>query len=141
MKMFQVKLLNSNAIVPTKATPGSAGSDLYAAEELIIPSKKWKAVSTGISIRIPTDCYARIAPRSGLAFKNGIDIFAGVVDSDYRGEIKVIMMNNGESDFEVKIGDRIAQIIFERIYEGILVEEDELDETKRGEGGFGSSGK
>jgi len=139
--MFQVKLLNSNAIVPTKATPGSAGCDLYAAEELIIPSKKWKAVSTGISIRIPTDCYARIAPRSGLAFKNGIDIFAGVVDSDYRGEIKVIMMNNGGSDFDVKIGDRIAQIIFERIYEGILVEVEELDETKRGEGGFGSSGK
>lgn len=139
--MFQVKLLNSNAIVPTKATPGSAGSDLYSAEELIIPSKKWKAVSTGISIRIPTDCYARIAPRSGLAFKNGIDIFAGVVDSDYRGEIKVIMMNNGESDFEVRIGDRIAQIIFERIYEGVLVEVEELDETKRGEGGFGSSGK
>ena len=139
--MFQVKLIKSSAILPKKATLGSAGFDLYSCVSEIISPKKWKAISTGISISIPNDCYARIAPRSGLAFKNGIDVFAGVVDSDYRGEIMAILMNNGENDFVINPGDRIAQIIFEKIHNIELEEVDELSETQRGEGGFGSSGR
>lgn len=138
--MFKVKLLNSSAIVPKRATSGSAGMDLSASENTTIPANKWKAVGTGISIKVPNDCYARIAPRSGLAFKNGLDVFAGVVDSDYTGEVKVILMNNNTEDFQVNIGDRIAQIIFEKIYVENFVVVDELDATQRGAGGFGSTG-
>lgn len=84
--------------------------------------------------------YFRIAPRSGLAVK-GIDVGAGVIDCDYRGPVKVLLINNSKSDFEVKKGDRIAQGIFERIVEVIFNQTDNLGETKRGEGGFGSTGK
>jgi len=139
--MFNVKLLNSNAVIPSRATSGSAGLDLSSCEDNEIPPRKWKAISTGISIRVPNDCYARIAPRSGLAYKFGIDVFAGVVDSDYSGEVKVILMNNGDEPYSIKVGDRIAQIIFEKIYTNELIEVDELDQTNRGTKGFGSSGK
>lgn len=139
--MFQVKLLNSNAVVPTRGTTGSAGLDISSSENTEIPPRKWKAVSTGISIGVPSDCYARIAPRSGLAYKYGIDVFAGVIDSDYTGEVKVILMNNGDEPFKVNIGERIAQIIFEKIFTNDLVEVEELNSTQRGSGGFGSTGK
>jgi len=139
--MFQVKLLNSNAVVPTRGTPNSAGLDISSSESTEIPSRKWKAISTGLSISVPADCYARIAPRSGLAYKFGIDVFAGVVDSDYTGEVKVILMNNGDEPFKVNIGDRIAQIIFEKIFTDGFVEVEELNSTQRGSGGFGSTGK
>jgi len=137
--MFLLKILNSSAITPKRATPGSAGLDLFACENDSVPPKKWKAISTGISIKIPNDCYARIAPRSGLAFKNGIDVFAGVVDSDYRAEIKVILMNHNDIEYKINQGDRIAQIIFEKIYTNDFIEVEELDETQR-IGGFGSTG-
>jgi len=140
-KMFLIKRLDPNAKIPTRATPGSAGLDVHALSEDLVPAKKWKAISTGISIKVPNDCYARIAPRSGLAFKNGIDVFAGVIDSDYRAEVKVILMNNGDKDFNISGGDRIAQIIFEKIFTEDFREVEELDETQRGEGGFGSTGK
>ena len=138
--MFEVKKLVPHAIIPRRADEGSAGLDISSAEDVIIHSKKWLGVSTGIAISIPTDCYARIAPRSGLAFNKGIDVFAGVVDSSYRGEIKVILHNNGENDFNIKKGDRIAQLIFEKIYHTDLVEVQELTTTTRGTGGFGSTG-
>ena len=138
--MFKVKLLSFDAKVPTRATEFSAGLDLSSIEDTIVPANKWIAIPTGISIQIPKDCYARIAPRRGIAFKHGIQVGAGVVDSDYTGEIKVILFNHGSSDFEVKKGDRIAQLIFEKIYTDYFIEVEELDDTVRGEGGFGSTG-
>ena len=138
--MFEVKKLVVDAVVPKRATEGAAGLDLSASEDSIIQAHKWNAVPTGIAISVPRDCYARIAPRSGLAFKKGIDVGAGVIDSDYSGEIKVILFNHGDEDFIIKKGDRIAQIIFEKIFINELVEVEELTFTKRGASGFGSTG-
>jgi dUTP pyrophosphatase len=138
--MFKVKKLNSDAIIPTRATDGSAGLDISACEDKIIHSDNWDAVDTGIAISIPKDCYAKIAPRSGLAFKHGIDVGAGIIDSDYTGPIKVILFNHGSNDFIIKKGDRIAQLIFEKIYIDNFIEVEDLNETVRGSGGFGSTG-
>ena len=138
--MFEAKKLVSDAIIPKRATEGSAGLDLSASVDFVISGHKWNAVPTGIAISVPRDCYARIAPRSGLALKKGIDVGAGVIDSDYSGEVKVILFNHGDEDFIIKKGDRIAQIIFERIFMNELVEVEELTFTKRGDGGFGSTG-
>jgi dUTP pyrophosphatase len=138
--MFKVKKLSPNAIIPIRATEGSAGLDISSIEDTIVPAKEWRAVSTGISISVPIDCYARIAPRSGLTFKKGINVGAGVVDSSYTGEVKVILFNHSNEDFEIKSGDRIAQVIFEKIYINDLIEVDELDSTERGDNGFGSTG-
>lgn len=140
--MFAAAKTRDTAVIPTRATPGSAGYDLSAAEDATIEPHTWKAVDTGIAIQIPTDCYARVAPRSGLAFKLGLDVFAGVVDSDYRDSIKVILMNHGTQPFVVHKGDRIAQLVFERIYTPDLREQTyaELTHTERGQGGFGSTG-
>lgn len=141
--MFRVAKLNPNAQIPQRNGKGDAGYDLFAVEDAVIDPQHWKGVGTGITLEFPSDCYARVAPRSGLAFKKGIDVFAGVVDSSYRGEIRVILMNHGVHPVEVKVGDRIAQIIFERIYTPDVLEEapfEELTNTDRGEGGFGSTG-
>jgi len=97
-------------------------------------------VRTGLSIAIPENTYARIAPRSGLAVKKFLDTGAGVVDYDYRGEVGVVLFNHSEEDFEVKVGDRIAQLILERISMAGCVEADELFDTERGGAGFGSTG-
>lgn len=139
--MIQVKLLTENSKLPSRNTPTDAGLDLYSSETLLIRGREWKAVSAGISISVPDGYYARIAPRSGLAYKYGIDVFAGVVDSGYRGEIKAILYNAGEKDYLINIGDKIAQLIIEKCYnwEPELVEN--LNDSERGENGFGSSGK
>ena len=139
--MFKVQLKHPNAKVPIRADEGCAGYDLSAVEDIIIPSRTHRMVETGISIQFPRDCYGRIAPRSGLAAKYAIDVLAGVVDSSFRGTLKVILMNNSPDEFVVKSGDRIAQLIFERIYtpSGLQVV-DSLDDSSRGEKGFGSSG-
>jgi len=139
--MIQVKLLTEDAIAPTRNTPTDAGLDLYSSETILIKGRSWKAVSAGISIAIPNEYYARIAPRSGLAYKHGLDVFAGVVDSGYRGEIKVILYNAGEKDYLVNAGDKIAQLIIEKCYLWDPVVVDELSNTERGNNGFGSSGK
>uniref|UniRef100_A0A6C0CS42 dUTP diphosphatase n=1 Tax=viral metagenome TaxID=1070528 RepID=A0A6C0CS42_9ZZZZ len=140
---YKVFLKHSDAVFPTSATYGSAGYDLSSCVEDVVPAHKWKAIETGIIVQFPSDCYIRVAPRSGLAFKKGLDVFAGVVDSDYTGTIKVILMNNGDEDFIVKKGDRIAQMIYERIYKPtleIVSSMADLEETIRGAGGFGSTG-
>jgi dUTP pyrophosphatase len=97
-------------------------------------------VSTGIAIGIPNGTYGRVAPRSGLAAKHGIDVGAGVIDPDYTGEVKVILFNNSDNDFEIKKGDRIAQLILEKVLTPEIKELGELAKTLRGEGGFGSTG-
>lgn len=138
---FKVQLKHQDAKVPTRVDDGCAGYDLYSVEDIIIPSHTYRMIETGVSIQIPCDCYGRIAPRSGLAVKYGIDVLAGVIDSSFRGSLKVILMNNNSNEFIVNKGDRIAQLIFEKIYipfELQLVSS--LDESTRGEKGFGSSG-
>ena len=106
----------------------------------VIPARGKGLVKTDLSIAIPRDTYARIAPRSGLAWKHFIDTGAGVVDYDYRGNVGVILFNHAETDFEVKAGDRVAQLILERIATPEVVEVDDLEATERGAGGFGSTG-
>lgn len=138
--MIQVKLLTKNSKLPTRNTSTDAGLDLYASETLLIKGREWEAISAGISIAIPDGYYARIAPRSGLAYKHGIDVFAGVVDSGYRGEIKVILYNAGEKNYLVNTGDKIAQLIIEKCHLWDVLAVNELNESDRGERGFGSSG-
>ncbi|ORX78238.1 deoxyuridine 5'-triphosphate nucleotidohydrolase [Anaeromyces robustus] len=135
-----IKKLSEHAFIPKRETEGSAGMDLRSAYDEIIPPNSRKLVKTDLAIRVPKDCYGRVAPRSGLAIKHFIDVGAGVVDSDYRGNLGVVMFNFGEKEFVIKKGDRIAQLILERIYIPEVVEVEELDETSRGAGGFGSTG-
>ena len=111
-----------------------------AASNCIIPSRGEGTVGTGLVVSLPPGTYARIAPRSGLAIRNFIDVWAGVVDSDYRGEIKVILFNHSAEDFAVQAGDRIAQLILEKIETPQVKKVAALDDTDRGAGGFGSTG-
>lgn len=141
--MFRVSKLNEHAKVPVRGRDGDAGYDLSSCENVVIPARHYGTVDTGIAIDIPSDCYARVAPRSGLACKHGIQVGAGVVDSNYRGSIRVLLFNHGPEPFEVKSGDRIAQMIFERIYTPESFQEvayEDLTNTVRGANGFGSSG-
>ena len=142
---LNIKKLNDNAKVPTYGSDYAAGLDLYSSVDLLIPSNTRKLVSTGISIAWNGDdaknYYLRIAPRSGLSVKNNIDIGAGVVDYDYRGELFVCFINNGNSDYSINKGDRIAQAILEKINRFDIIQEvNNLEGTNRGEGGFGSTG-
>src|SRR5882672_5070599 len=135
-----VKLLSEKATCPIWSSEGAAGFDLYSAESVTITPGKSSLIKMDISIVIPGGTYARIAPRSGLAVKNMINTGAGIVDYDYRGEIKVLLFNHGEKDFHVTEGDRIAQLILERIITPPVMTVEDLDDTERGEKGFGSSG-
>ena len=143
MSELKVYLRSEKAKVPTKGSALAAGYDLYSSEEAIIPAHGQGLVSTDISIIVPVGTYGRVAPRSGLAVKHGISTGAGVIDADYRGEVKVVLFNHSEKDFEIKQGDRIAQLVLEQIINADIKEItlEELDNTERGEGGFGSTGK
>ena len=139
---MKIKLLVEGAKTPFRANKMDAGADLCSVEDAIITPLERKAIGTGISIEIPEGYYGRIAPRSGLAYKNGIDVLAGVVDSSYRGEIKVILFNTDkENNFEIKKGERIAQLIIEDHFNFEFDVVEELTYTERGSGGFGSTGK
>src|SRR5690242_3590488 len=107
---------------------------------MVIPAKGKAIVPTGLSIALPEGTYGRVAPRSGLAVKHFLDVGAGVIDFDYRGPVGVVMFNFSEVDFQVKIGDRIAQLILEKVFLAEVKEVNNLDDTLRGENGFGSSG-
>jgi len=135
-----VKKLSPDATIPTRGSAFAAGYDLYASKSTTIPARGKVLVSTDLSIATPEGTYGRVAPRSGLASKNFIDTGAGVIDADYRGEVKVLLFNHAEADFEVKKGDRIAQLVLERIYTPEVLEVAELEASVRGAGGFGSTG-
>ncbi|OIR56390.1 MAG: deoxyuridine 5'-triphosphate nucleotidohydrolase [Amphiamblys sp. WSBS2006] len=138
---FCVKLLNPDAQVPKRGSAFSAGYDLCASSDSVVPARGKGHVKTGLSVSIPNGYYARIAPRSGLAAKSSIDVGAGVVDSDYRGEVVVILFNHGEEDFAVKKGMRCAQLIITKILTPeIKVVEEHGEKTGRDAGGFGSTG-
>ncbi|KAE9596103.1 putative dUTP diphosphatase [Lupinus albus] len=138
--LLRVKKLSDNAVLPSRASPFSAGYDLSSAVVTKVPARGKALVATDLSISIPEGTYARVAPRSGLAWKHSIDVGAGVIDADYRGAVGVILFNHSDVDFEVKIGDRVAQLILEKIVTPDVVEVHDLDSTVRGSGGFGSTG-
>jgi len=121
-KYLQVKRLSENAIIPTRGSPNAAGFDLSSAEDTVVKAGRVGVVKTDISITCPEGTYARIAPRSGLAVKKFIDVGAGVVDADYRGPVGVVLFNFGSDDFIVEKGDRIAQLILEKISMAEVVE-------------------
>lgn len=140
--MLRIKLLRANSKVPTRSNPNDAGLDLYAAHSMLINPLHRAQILTGIAMAIPVGWYGRISPRSGLSWVNGINVMAGTVDSDYRGEVKVILLNSDmKKEHFISEGDRIAQIIIQRmeLWEPIVV--DDLDGTDRGDGGFGSTGR
>lgn len=130
--------------LPAYMSPHAAGMDLYAAvaAELVIPPGEWKLVPTGLSLALPEGYEAQVRPRSGLALKQGVSVLntPGTVDADYRGEVGVILMNHSRTDLTVKRGDRIAQMIINKIERIEFEEVKELPESDRGAGGFGSTG-
>ncbi len=128
--------------LPVYATAQSAGADLHAREELTLAPGEIKSVGTGLHIQLPDGYEAQIRPRSGLALKKGISIpnAPGTVDSDYRGEVRVILVNLGAEPFEIRRGDRIAQMVIAPVTQALFRPVDFLDGTKRGSGGFGSTG-
>ena len=154
MDVIKVKLKAEGGVTPPAyATAGASGMDLRASEAAVIKAGKRgiaviKAgkrgiVGTGLYIELPEGYEAQVRPRSGLAFKHGVTVLnaPGTIDSDYRGEIRVILINLGEEDFAIEPGDRIAQMVFAPVTKAELETADELGETARAEGGFGSTGK
>ena len=128
--------------LPAYATAGAAGMDVLAAEDVTLEPGARHAVATGLALAIPAGFEIQVRPRSGLALKHGISVpnTPGTIDSDYRGELKVILINLGASAFEVRRGDRIAQLVLAPVVRASWLKVDELDATMRGEGGFGSTG-
>ena len=128
--------------LPDYATAGAAGMDVLAAEDVTLAPGARHAVATGLALAIPPGFEIQVRPRSGLALKHGVTVpnTPGTIDSDYRGELKVILINHGSADFAVRRGDRIAQLVLAPVVRASWLKVDELDETARGEGGFGSTG-
>ena len=130
--------------LPAPASPGSAGLDLRAAietEQVVAPGERVQ-IPTGLILELPAGWEGQVRPRSGLALRHGVTLLntPGTIDSDYRGEVKVILVNLGQEDFRVTRGDRIAQLVVARVAQVVVVETDSLASTRRGDGGFGSTG-
>lgn len=144
MKVRMQRLHSHDLPMPRYMTSGSSGVDLYAAidENLPLPPGQVRLVPTGIAIAVDDDYEAQIRPRSGLALNHGITLLntPGTIDADYRGEIKLIVINLGDKEYILKRGERIAQMVFTRVEKAEFIEVDTLDETERGIGGFGHTG-
>lgn len=140
---IRVKKLTSEAIVPSYQTKGAAGFDLHSVEELTLEPGKRAMVATGLAFSIDEGYEVQVRPRSGLAYKYGVSVIntPGTIDSDYRGEIKVLLINHGEEPFAIKKGERIAQAVVKEVVLADFTEVEELDDTERGSGGFGSTGR
>jgi dUTP pyrophosphatase len=138
---LRFRKLHELARLPTRGSRLAAGLDLYSVEVLTIQAGQRAVVGTGLSVAIPEGFYGRVAPRSGLAIEQGLDVLAGVIDSDYRGEIRCALINHGSEPVLIEVGQRIAQLIIEAIATPEPTWADELEETARGAGGFGSTGK
>lgn len=140
--VMYVEKMREDAITPSAGSAHAAGLDLATPHYGCIPPGEKQLVGTGLRVAVPMGYYGRIAPRSGLALKHGIDTLAGVIDSDYRGEIGVLLINHGDEDFNYFPGDRVAQLVIERIAHPRVVMTDAIiDVTQRGNGGFGSTGR
>ena len=134
--------IHPDAVLPAYAHPSDAGMDLCSVEDAVIPPGGRALVHTGLVVNLPPLTEAQVRPRSGLALKHGVTVLntPGTIDSGYRGEIGVILANFGDADFAVKKGDRIAQLVIAPVTQPTVVETDEVDDTDRGSGGFGSTG-
>ncbi len=136
----KVRKLKEDAVVPMYAHEGDAGMDLFSAENYIVPVGKRQLVSTGIAMELPEGYFSSIRERSGLALKKGICVLGGVIEYTYRGEYGVIVLNSGDEDFEIKVGDRVAQVIIAPVATVEVDVVNDLSETMRGDGAWGSTG-
>jgi dUTP pyrophosphatase len=127
--------------LPESGSPGAAGADLRASEALSIPAGGRAAVPTALRLQLPPGHVGLVWPRSGLALRHGIDTLAGVIDSDYRGELQVVLVNHGDAAFEIRAGDRVAQLLVQRVERVAFVSVGEITDTDRGASGFGSTGR
>ena len=137
---IKVKKLKKNAIVPSYAHPGDAAMDLFSSEDCVIRAGERRLVSTGIAMELPEGYFSSIRGKSGLAAKKGIDILGGVIEYTYRGDYGVVMLNTGKEDFEVFAGDKIAQVVIAPVATVEVEEVEELSNSVRGEGAWGSTG-
>ncbi len=142
MIKVKIKKIKDNAIVPKYAHAGDAGVDLYSTEDYVLKPGERCLVSTGIKIAVPEGYEAQVRPKSGLALNHGISVCntPGTIDAGYRGEVGVIVINHGNEAHNIEKGKKIAQMIFNKVEEAEFEEVEELDDTTRGEGGFGSTG-
>jgi dUTP pyrophosphatase len=142
LSKLKCKLLHKDSKAPIKNSYGDCGYDLSSVEDTVVKSNERKLISTGISLQFDNTLVGMIKSRSGIAYKNSTDVCAGVIDSVYTGEIKVLLHNYGSNDFTIKVGDRIAQIVMIQVQSTPNSFEvvDEIKETERGSGGFGSTG-
>ena len=134
-----IKKNNEEATIPPQATEGDAGYDLYSLEEVTLAPMTRTVVKTGISIAIPMGFYGRVAPRSGLAVKKGLDVLAGVVDAGYRGDVGVVLINLSSENVTLEKQSKVAQLIIEKCHDVDWMETNDLSESERGDGGYGSS--
>ncbi len=137
---LKVKKLREDALLPVRKRKGDAGLDLYSVEEVVLKPGEWKAVSTGIAVEIPQGYFGLVKDRSGLALKHALHCLAGVIDENYRGEVKVVLINLGDKEVKLEKHSRIAQLLIIPYLETEVEEVEELSDTERGEKGFGSSG-
>ena len=137
---LKVKKIHDSAKLPSYGHKGDAGLDLYSSIKCVLTRGDVKAIATGIQVEIPSGYVGLVWDKSGISL-NGVHRLAGVIDAGYRGEIKVVMANLGDSDFSVEMGMKIAQLLIQPIVEVNVVNADDLEETSRGENGFGSTGK
>ena len=140
IETLRFKQLEPRAVLPKRGSALAAGLDVCGIEELEIEPKQRVMARTGLAVAIPPGFYGRVAPRSGLAAKNGLDVLAGVIDSDYRGEIVCVLYNTGDETIKLPGGSKICQLIVEQVITPEATWASDLDETARGAGGFGSTG-
>lgn len=138
--VLRFKQLDTRAVLPSRGSALAAGLDVCSIEDLHIEPRQRAIAKTGLAVAIPPGFYGRVAPRSGLAAKNGLDVLAGVIDSDYRGELCVLLYNTGDEPIDLPAGSKICQLIIEQIITPEATWVSDLDETARGAGGFGSTG-
>jgi dUTP pyrophosphatase len=140
IEILRFKQLDSRAVLPKRGSALAAGLDVCSIEDLSIEPKQRVMARTGLAVAIPPGFYGRVAPRSGLAAKNGLDVLAGVIDSDYRGELCCLLYNTSDEPINLPAGSKICQLIIEQIITPEAAWANDLDETARGAGGFGSTG-
>jgi dUTP pyrophosphatase len=136
----KIKKMKENAIIPEYAHTGDAAMDLFSAEDCVVASGERKLIMTGIAMALPEGYFASIRDKSGLAYKKGITTLGGVIEYTYRGEYGVVMLNTGDEDFGIKVGDKIAQVVIQPVATAEVESVEELDETDRGDGAWGSTG-
>lgn len=140
---LKFKRIHPDAVLPAYAHPSDAGMDIRSVADMTVPARGRALVPTGLVVLLPPLYEAQVRPRSGLALKHGITVLntPGTIDSGYRGEIGVILFNSSDVDFQIKKGDRVAQVVIAPVTQPVIEEAQEIDETDRGAGGFGSTGK